>query len=204
MTDDELLPNDVFKRPGPHHAYEADLARVDAMRAALEVLQVRGDAAPMAALLGYAPDEILGDPSCLYSLGGTCVADDARDIGMRNYGPLLSLAGAAVVTGQPLLPYVNPTVTPVSMFWADHAPYVPEMVAPARELLGLVPAWREIPDEDWAYVRQELAAGAQPADLLERWRRAYLAEVDDFARALSPIADREGHVILWLEAEGWL
>jgi len=208
------LPNDWFKRPGPHHAHEASADGIAAFREAIDVLRRYGVAEPMAALMKASPDDVLRP-------GGieiTCFGDGV-DFGMAEYGPLLSIAGCDLEFGEPLVPYHDATVEPISMFWADHPPYIPHHVSKASAIIVELPKLRKLPARNWRRVLAEMTErtddapelaqiyakrDAEAPGLLETWRVACAGELARFEHALRSVAERDGWVMTWFSEQGWL
>ena len=127
-----VLPNDVFKRPGPHHAHEVDRARLTQLRAAFEELQLLGDAGTLAALLDQQPELLLREAYRLSMAYTYCLID--ADFGLRYYGPMFSRMGIATALGDPLIQQHDARVEPVSHVWFELSPYLPQRVAPAKDI----------------------------------------------------------------------
>jgi hypothetical protein len=211
------LPNDVFKRPGPHHALEVDWERVLAVRAAVAPLRRYGIAEPLAGLLELHVDELLGKRG-FPELAYLCSTGDLGDFGLASYGPFLERAGLDLTFGESLIPHLAPDEA-VSIFWAERSPYIPQFVAKARDVLARLPALRTIPVAAQKRVYAELTERADDADepderhaeqerqaplLISAWLREYPKELDAFESAVRQIAERDGWVMTWASEQGWL
>lgn len=206
-----LVPNDVFKRPGPHHAFEVDRDMLEQLRAALDPLEELGLAEPLAAVMRRPLEEIL-DGSVFWDIGYHCTLGE--DFGLKTYGPMLRHAGLRIHWGEPFFRQRDDRVDAISPFWAEHQPYLPQRVATAAEVLpSLDPlrnpgpdAWTTLHDEmvDDDVPEEDLPPEERPSALIERWRVEYLAELDRFAAAVAEVASRNGSIITWENEQGWL
>jgi hypothetical protein len=198
---DDRLPNDIFKRPGPHHAYELDAARCSELRGALDALELFGMAEPFVKLLPqYTADDVLAGRA-FHDVVSACIAGD--DFGLRDYGPMWSRAGLDVTWGELLYPQRNAREEPISPFWADHRPYLPYRVAPASELVDALGELRNPPKRAWKLLARELGDDGDAA-LIEAWRPNARAELDAFASRLGELAARGASVVTWESEQGWL
>jgi hypothetical protein len=198
---DDRLPNDIFKRPGPHHAYELDAARWAPLRDALDALEQFGLAEPFVKLLPqYTVDDVLGGRA-FYDVISACVAGD--DFGLHDYGPMWSRAGLDVMWGELLYRQRNPREEPISPFWAEHRPYLPYRVATAAEIADDLGKLRSPPKRAWKLLARELGDDGDAA-LIETWRFKAIAELDAFASRLGELAARGASVVTWESEQGWL
>jgi hypothetical protein len=201
-----VVPNDIFKRPGPHRACAADLDRLAKLRAALDALEAYGVAEPLAALTGASVDQILD--GALFDVGAECGVGES--FGLATYGPMLDRAGLPLIWGETVFRPRNSLVEPISMFWADRAPYLPQHVAPASEILARLGSLRDPPERAWTQLRKELAeqdrgdATETPAALIARWRLEYIAELDRFCARIAELAEQGASVVTWEDEQGWL
>jgi hypothetical protein len=199
---DERLPNDVFKRPGPHHAYELDVALCTELRGALDALELFGMAEPMVKLAPQLTvDDVLAGRG-LFDIVHTCVVGE--DFGLRHYGPMWSRAGLSVTWGEPLYNERNPYQEAVSPFWAEHRPYLPYRVATAAQILDELGELRNPPRRAWTTLAKEMAEEDGDEALIATWREACVAELDAFAARLGELATRGASVVTWESEQGWL
>jgi hypothetical protein len=205
-----MLPNDVFKRPGRHHAYEADLASVAKLRSALDVLEALGLPEPLAAAMRCTTEEILEGFGASDAHSHGTIGDD---FGLASYGPMLERAGLTVLWGGRLFSERDPRVEPISMFWADRRPYLPAHLAPAAEILECLGELRAPPEHAWQTLFDEMFDEDEEADrppeertptLIARWRREYVTELDVLERHVREIAARGGSIVTWEDERGWL
>lgn len=198
--------SDLLKRPGPHRAYVVDLDEAAHMRSALIVARAHSLVQPLARVLGIAADPLDGD-ALGFAFGAWCARGDSVGLGYA----AVPFAEACDLGGEPLLPYAHES----SPFWHRWAPWVPQMVVSAADLLaGLPDAAAPIDDRALAaidaYVTEEAAlAGFAPgevqADALVAYWREQLAEAVAHTRAaLAPVAAADGHVLSWFEDQGYL
>ncbi len=222
-----MIPNDLFKRPGPHHAYEVDPAKHRELRAAIAPLEELGDATRLATLLGRTPAEVSSSwvVSSAYS---HCLIGE--DFGLSDYGPMFERVGLTVSFGTALIPTRDPKVAPISHVWCELRPHFPQCLAPASQVLTKIhslvapPAtlWSqivlEIPDdeelfqdddEDDIAFDKRLAARAvvhqdQARAIVAKWRVDSRAEVSAFVAKLEELAARDCEVYTWSNDQGWL
>jgi hypothetical protein len=223
-----MLPNDIFKRPGPHHAYEVDPARLAQLRAAADVFEQLGDAGSLAAVTGYTVEELHG-----YSLSEIyrcCLADE--DFGLRDYGPMWNRMELQTEFGELLIPRRDARIDPVSHVWLEASPWLPQRVAPASEIyVDLELA--EPPAAAWTALFQSMERSIYDHDLIqdddesdeafdariaarmpeleredramvERWRQDCRAELEMFRSKLRELGDRDALVCTWHDEQGWL
>lgn len=204
-----MRPNDIFKRPGPHRAHEVNLEKVTKLRRALDALESLGVGEPLAELVGAPADEAL-EHSLFEGIQYHCVVGD--NFGLAVYGPMLSRAGLQIVWGEPLFRERDPRKEPISMFWADRRPYLPQHVARAADILSSLDELRDPPAEAWQTLLEELAddedddlpAEERPQALVATWRRDYLAELAAFSEHIVELARRDASVMTWEDEQGWL
>ncbi len=221
-----MLPNDVFKRPGPHHAFEVDPVKHAQLCAAIAPLEELGDPGPLAALLGRTPDQLRDSWSVSESYSYCLVGED---FGLRRYGPMFERMQLQTVFGERLVPERDARVDPISHVWLELMPYFPQAVAPASEIfveLSLIAppeaAWglllAEMPDDDYplqeddeddaAFERRVDTRAAvhevEARQLIERWRVESCLEVDAFVANLRVLGDRDALVATWSDDQGWL
>lgn len=221
-----MLPNDVFKRPGPHHAYEVDPDALARLRTAIAPLEELGDSGPLAALLGREIDTYAVHDAYHY-----CLVDE--DFGLDLYGPMFDRMGLSTMFGELLIPRRDPQITPISHVWLELSPWLPQRVAPASEIyvdLALLDppamAWLQLLLGEMAYDldRHDLFQGHDESDaafdvrldawiedsnaanhaLVERWKVDCRPEVEMFRSKLREIGDRGGLVATWHSEQGWL
>lgn len=206
-----MLPNDVFKRPGPHHAHEVERAKRDTLCEALGLLEEVGLAEPLAEVLAQ-PVEAVLDGRVFHDLAYQCVAEP--DFGLATYGPMLIHAGLPIVVGEALFPQKDPTVEPISPWWAEHRPYLPGRLASAAELLDASEVLVKPSAVAWARLREalvdpevpesELDPAERPDALITSWREACAVEVATYRSRLSELTKRGAWVATWTSEEGWL
>lgn len=207
-----VVPNDFFKRPGPHHAFEVDLELLAGLRAALDPLEQLGYPDPLAGVLGCSPKRVL-EPGGLYGIEYRCVLGD--DFGLSTYGPMLDRAGLATTFGGLLFPQRDATRDPISPFWLENHPWLPHQIAPAAVILEAIPGLLDPPERAWVTLFDEMIdpdpepghetpEHERPDRLIARWRTEYRAEVEAFAARLREIAARGGSVTTWFSEQGWL
>lgn len=204
-----MRPNDIFKRPGPHHAVEADLERLAQLRTALAVLEDHGSVEPLTEFLsGRSP---LEEPALLSDLGWEVAS--SNDFGLRDYGSMFFHAGLQTISGDLLYPQRDARRDAISHVWFELDPHIHQRVAPASAVLTTLDALRNPPSGAWERLRKELRPDgddcgetdeAGDREMVEQWRRDCRAELDSYGDRLTEIAGRGGAVVLWESEQGWL